>query len=75
MYYMLFKHSKIEPKGPLQPLIDERYIAVVLFFAQELARYVLGQANLQSVLSCKAVVTQLNGKMMELDLCEGSTTA
>lgn len=54
---------------------DEVFIGALLGFAQELSRYVVGRAcdnDVNSIYLCKAIVTQIQGKMLEFDLRNGN---
>jgi len=54
---------------------DENFIGAMLGFAQELSRYVIGRAcdnDVNSIYLCKAIVSQIQGKMLEFDLRNGN---
>ena len=54
---------------------DEVFIGAMLGFAQELSRYVIGRAcdnDVNSIYLCKAIVNQIQGKMLEFDLRNGN---
>ena len=69
-----FLSGKLVAPAEVQPCNDDEYLCAVLGFAQEISRYVIGKASegdFASITLCRALVTELNGKMLEFDFRNG----
>jgi len=69
-----FLTGKLVAPSEVQPCNDDEYLSAVLGFAQEISRYVIGKASdgdFVSITLCRALVTELNGKMLEFDFRNG----
>eukprot|EP00854_Cymbomonas_tetramitiformis_P003954 gene3954-4923_t len=69
-----FLTGRLAPVSALQPCNDEEYLQACLGLAQELARYAVNRAvegDIDSINTCRALCTELNGKMLEFDLRNG----
>jgi len=74
LLYKFYTTGRLASQSELSICNDEEYIGSVLSFAQEISRYVLGRAcegDIDSIETCRQVVLQLNGKMLEFDFRNG----
>eukprot|EP01034_Spumella_vulgaris_P025994 gene25994-32511_t len=74
MLHQFFVTGRVPSQSQMQPCNDDEYIGAVLSLAQEISRYVIGRAcenDIGSIDLCRALVTQLQGKMLEFDFRNG----